>query len=300
MVVGRAQAVGCRRACPRRGRARRYVPRGVRETYYPRLQAEGRARVVSEHLVGGTWSTTCCTSTCQRGSCALRHDIPFYRQQTRVALRDVGAINPERIEEYLARGGYDAARTVLTRKTPEWVIEEVLASGLRGRGGAGFPTGMKWKFAAASPGRGKVPGLQRRRGRPRRLHGRLHHGRRPARRDRGHDHRFVRHRRARGVHLRARRVPARGQTSQDRHRRGQGTPGTTSSAAAGPSTSRSRKALAPSSAGKRPPSSPASKASAACAYAPAVPGRQRPVGQADQHQQRRDVVQHPVDHRQWG
>ena len=80
------------------------------------------------------------------------HDIPFYKEQTRIALRDVGVIHPERIDEYIARGGYEAARTVLHEKTREWVIEEVTASGIRGRGGAGFPTGVKWKFAHASPG----------------------------------------------------------------------------------------------------------------------------------------------------
>ena len=123
------------------------------ETYYPRLKPKDVARIVGEHLAGGAVVDDLLyvdPASGERVRCW--HDIPFYRQQTRIALRDVGAINPERIEEYLARGGYEAARTTLTEKTPEWVVEELLASGLRGRGGAGFPTGMKWKFAAASPG----------------------------------------------------------------------------------------------------------------------------------------------------
>ena len=86
----------------------------------------------------------------ERVTCA--HDIPFYAQQTRIALRDVGVIDPERIEEYLARGGYEAARKALTTMTPDDVVEEVFDSGLRGRGGAGFPTGTKWRFARSSPG----------------------------------------------------------------------------------------------------------------------------------------------------
>ncbi len=80
------------------------------------------------------------------------HDIGFYAQQTRIALRDVGVIDPESIDEYIARGGYEAARMALTEKTPEWIIEDVTDSGIRGRGGAGFPTGVKWKFASQSPG----------------------------------------------------------------------------------------------------------------------------------------------------
>ena len=123
------------------------------ETYYPRLKPKDAARIVSEHLLGGAAVDDLLYVDPANGErVRCWHDIPFYRQQTRIALRDVGAINPERIEEYLARGGYEAARTTLTEKTPEWVVEEMLASGLRGRGGAGFPTGMKWKFAAASPG----------------------------------------------------------------------------------------------------------------------------------------------------
>jgi NADH:ubiquinone oxidoreductase subunit F (NADH-binding)/(2Fe-2S) ferredoxin/Pyruvate/2-oxoacid:ferredoxin oxidoreductase delta subunit len=129
---------------------------GEQETYYPRLTVETAARVVREHLVGGRVAEDLLyvdpvSGEAVRCSC----HIPFYRAQTRIALRNVGRMNPERIEDALARGGYEAARLVLTGKTPEWVVEEMLASGLRGRGGAGFPTGMKWKFAAASPGNEK-------------------------------------------------------------------------------------------------------------------------------------------------
>ena len=121
------------------------------ETYYPKLKAKHVKRIVEEHLVGGTIVDDLLYIEPGSGErIACWHDIPFYAQQKRIALRDVGIIHPERIDEYIERGGYAAARTVVTGKTPDWVIDEVLASGIRGRGGAGFPTGQKWKFAAAS------------------------------------------------------------------------------------------------------------------------------------------------------
>ena len=74
-------------------------------------------------------------------------DLPFFGKQVKVALRNCGFINPERIEEYIGRGGYQALFKVLSGMTPGEVIAEVKSSGLRGRGGAGFPTGLKWEFA---------------------------------------------------------------------------------------------------------------------------------------------------------
>ncbi len=81
-------------------------------------------------------------------------DTNFYRNQKRIALRNCGVINPENIDEYIGTGGYEALGRVLTQMKPDDVIEIILASGLRGRGGAGFPTGMKWKFASGD--RGKI------------------------------------------------------------------------------------------------------------------------------------------------
>ena len=78
--------------------------------------------------------------------------IKFYEKQKRIALRNCGKINPEDIGEYIAMDGYAALGQVLTSMTPQEVIDVVKASGLRGRGGAGFPTGLKWSFQAASPG----------------------------------------------------------------------------------------------------------------------------------------------------
>jgi NADH:ubiquinone oxidoreductase subunit F (NADH-binding)/(2Fe-2S) ferredoxin len=123
------------------------------DTFYPRLRPKDVKRIVNEHLIGGQIVEKLLYIDPATGApVACSGDIPFYKQQTRIALRDVGVVHPERIEEYIARGGYEAARTVLTTKTPEWVISEVTDSGLRGRGGAGFSTGTKWKFAHQSPG----------------------------------------------------------------------------------------------------------------------------------------------------
>jgi NADH-quinone oxidoreductase subunit F len=79
-------------------------------------------------------------------------DITFYKQQTRLILRNCGVINPERIEDYIKTGGYESLRKVIKEMTPEQVIDEVKKSGLRGRGGAGFSTGQKWEFCAKAPG----------------------------------------------------------------------------------------------------------------------------------------------------
>ncbi len=82
-------------------------------------------------------------------------DIPFFAHQHLIALRNRGIIDAESIDEYIARDGYQALAKVLTQMTPDQIIEEVKASGLRGRGGAGFPTGLKWEFCAKTPGETK-------------------------------------------------------------------------------------------------------------------------------------------------
>ena len=82
-------------------------------------------------------------------------DLNFYKKQKRIALKNCGVINPEEIDEYLAFDGYQALEKVLTEMTPDEVIEEIKKSGIRGRGGAGFPTGKKWEITKASEGKQK-------------------------------------------------------------------------------------------------------------------------------------------------
>ncbi|GAI32754.1 unnamed protein product, partial [marine sediment metagenome] len=79
-------------------------------------------------------------------------DLDFFKKQQKIVMRNCGFIDPGSIEEYIARGGYLALHKVLTEMKPEEVIEEITQSGLRGRGGAGFPTGIKWKFARNAKG----------------------------------------------------------------------------------------------------------------------------------------------------
>ncbi|NLE23404.1 MAG: NADH-quinone oxidoreductase subunit F, partial [Actinobacteria bacterium] len=121
------------------------------DTLYGHLKPKDVGKVVEEHLKGGQPVERFLYKDEQTGA-RIRdwHDIGFYKAQTRIALRDVGVINPESIDEYLAQGGYEAARKALGEMTPEQIIEEVTDSGIRGRGGAGFPTGVKWKFANQS------------------------------------------------------------------------------------------------------------------------------------------------------
>ena len=155
-----------------------------------------------------SWRTTsipCTTSPARSPACRTSS---FFRNQVKIVLRNCGVIDPLKIEEYIARDGYQALAKVLTEMTPEQVIDAVKSSGLRGRGGAGFPTGLKWDFCRKASGREEVRPLQRRRGRPGRVHGPQRPGRRPAQRDRGHGHRRLRHRRLAGLRLRARRVSA--------------------------------------------------------------------------------------------
>ncbi len=80
------------------------------------------------------------------------NEVDFYKKQERIALKNCGVINPESIDEYIAFGGYTALGKALTEMKPQDVIDEIKESGLRGRGGGGFPTGLKWQFTANSQG----------------------------------------------------------------------------------------------------------------------------------------------------
>ena len=122
-------------------------------TFYCRVQASDVTEIVQEHLVKGRPVPRLLYTTPEDASkVPFYKDIPFYGKQHRIALKNCGYINPDNIEEYIARGGYEGLGKALTTMTPAQVIEEVKISGLRGRGGGGFPTGLKWSFAAKSPG----------------------------------------------------------------------------------------------------------------------------------------------------
>ncbi|MCG0275227.1 MAG: NADH-quinone oxidoreductase subunit NuoF [Thermosediminibacteraceae bacterium] len=122
-------------------------------TYYCKVKAEDVPEIVEEHLVKGRIVERLLYKerTTEERMRALT-DINFYKRQKRIALRNCGLINPEVIEEYIANDGYRALAKVLTEMTPQQVIDEITKSGLRGRGGGGFPTGRKWQFAKDAPG----------------------------------------------------------------------------------------------------------------------------------------------------
>ena len=122
-------------------------------TFYSRVKVEDVDEIVSEHLLKGRRVQHLVYVDHKTHESSVQkslNEIGFYKQQERVALRNCGVIDPENIDEYIAFDGYKALAKALTEMTPEQVIQEVLDSGLRGRGGAGFPTGKKWQFARAS------------------------------------------------------------------------------------------------------------------------------------------------------
>jgi NADH-quinone oxidoreductase subunit F len=128
-------------------------PEGI---FYTHVQAEDAAEIVTSHLRDGKPVERLFYHDPMTGQAIPRYsEINFYRKQQRVILRNCGQINPEKIDHYIARDGYRALRKAFLEMTPEQVISEVTNSGLRGRGGAGFPTGRKWQFCRSSPGQKK-------------------------------------------------------------------------------------------------------------------------------------------------
>ncbi len=125
-------------------------------TFYSRVTPEDIPEIVEEHLLKGrivdrlVYNDTGDAKGEDEAEAASLNETLFYKKQKRVALRNCGVINPEEIDEYIAMDGYFALEKVLTTMTPDDVIKTILDSGLRGRGGGGFPTGRKWMFAKAS------------------------------------------------------------------------------------------------------------------------------------------------------
>ena len=122
--------------------------------FYSQVKVEDVDEIVNEHIIKGRIVTRLLykETVGEDGTIKALNDTNFYKKQHRVALRNCGVINPEKIEEYIAYDGYEALGKVLTEMTPQDVIDVISKSGLRGRGGAGFPTGRKWQFAKNSVG----------------------------------------------------------------------------------------------------------------------------------------------------
>lgn len=125
-------------------------PEGV---MYCRVKAEEAAVIVNEHLLKGRIvKQLLYQDPNTKEPVPLMKDLPFLSKQTKIAMRNAGLINPDDIEEYIACEGYLALAKVLSSMSPEEVINEMKKSGLRGRGGAGFLTGLKWEFTAKAQG----------------------------------------------------------------------------------------------------------------------------------------------------
>lgn len=120
-------------------------------TFYSMVKPEDVPEIVNEHLLKGRIvQRLVYDETKTEEGIASINETDFYKKQHRIALRNCGVINPENIDEYIATGGYEALGKVLTEYTPDQVIQTIIDSGLRGRGGGGFPTGIKWKLARAN------------------------------------------------------------------------------------------------------------------------------------------------------
>nr|HID58861.1 NADH-quinone oxidoreductase subunit NuoF [Desulfobacterales bacterium] len=126
------------------------MPDGI---FYHSLTEDGIPYLVEEHfLKGRPVERLMFTPPAEDVGIPKIMDIDFFSRQTLIVLRNRGLIDPEKIDEYIARDGYQALAKALTKMSPEDIIDEIKHSGLRGRGGAGFPTGLKWEFCRKSPG----------------------------------------------------------------------------------------------------------------------------------------------------
>jgi len=125
-------------------------------SFYSCVQVEDVKEIVEEHLLKGRIvKRLLYQETVEEDNIKSLNEVDFYKKQMRIALRNCGVVDPENIDEYIAFDGYKALEKVLTEMKPEEVIACVKDSGLRGRGGAGFSTGMKWMFTANAPGEEK-------------------------------------------------------------------------------------------------------------------------------------------------
>lgn len=121
-------------------------------TFYQKLKPEDGKTIVEEHLLKGRIVDDLLRKNAQDETYATAEEMPFFKLQHKMVLRNCGVIDPANIDEYISRGGYMALGKALTEMTPQEVIDQVKASGLRGRGGGGFSTGMKWQFTHDAKG----------------------------------------------------------------------------------------------------------------------------------------------------
>ena len=133
-----AKGVGCMGLCSRGPLVSvAHKDESLEDTLYQNVTADDASALVQAATSGKTLKKLVCPT-----------DVPFFQRQTKIVLENSGVIDPERIEEYVAAGGYQALLTAVTEMTPNDIIDEVLRSGLRGRGGGGYPTGLKWTTVA--------------------------------------------------------------------------------------------------------------------------------------------------------
>ena len=143
----KVEITGCFGFCEK-GPIVKVMPENI---FYIEVTPEKAKRIVEEHIMKGNIVEECVYKDPETGKrLPKQDDLPFYKKQMRIALRNCGLINPEDIRQYIAMDGYEALGRVLFEMTPEKVIEEVKQSGLRGRGGGGFPTGVKWEMTRKS------------------------------------------------------------------------------------------------------------------------------------------------------
>ena len=187
------------------------------QTFYTQVKPRDVKTIVAEHIIGGKpVEKILYHDPASEDIIEKWYDIGFYGKQQRILLENCGVIDPENIDHYRAKDGYQALYKVLTEMTPEEVIEEVLASGVRGRGGAGFPAGLKWRFARKTQNWPKYVICNADEGDPGAFMDRSVLEGDPHSSDRGDDHCRLCHRRRHWLHLLPGRVPAGHQAAGNR------------------------------------------------------------------------------------
>lgn len=141
------------------------------DTFYAMVKPEDCEEIIQTHIIDGNRVERLLAKDIDGTKVNSLDDLNFYKKQKRIALKNCGVINPEEIDEYIAFDGYKALEKALTKMSPEEVIEVIKNSGIRGRGGAGFPTGKKWELTKASEGKQKYVVCNADEGDPRSFYG---------------------------------------------------------------------------------------------------------------------------------